>query len=233
MKTFLCGDTHGSHDIHKLNTKNFPEQRELTKDDVVIQLGDFGNYWWGDKEEKYWLDWLTRKKFTFAFLDGNHENHEMIWELPTETRWGGTVHVDKRKYGEIIYLKRGEIYTINNKKFLVVGGATSIDKHLRTEGKDWWATEELSQSDIDNTLDNLDLHKRKVDYVLSHTCPESLVLDFCENPIRRNDSVAKFLEHVDNITEFQSWHFGHFHRDWTHIQDGIKYTCYYKEVQEL
>lgn len=39
---FITGDVHGEIDIHKLNTKNFPIQRELTKDDYVMVAGDFG-----------------------------------------------------------------------------------------------------------------------------------------------------------------------------------------------
>ena len=43
---FVCGDTHGmTKDTQKLNSENFPEQKELTKDDVLIQLGDFGWVW--------------------------------------------------------------------------------------------------------------------------------------------------------------------------------------------
>lgn len=30
---FVTGDTHGEHDIHKLNTIGFPEQKGLTRDD--------------------------------------------------------------------------------------------------------------------------------------------------------------------------------------------------------
>jgi len=42
-RIFVCGDTHGiPRDSKKLNGTNFPEQKELTKDDVLIQLGDFG-----------------------------------------------------------------------------------------------------------------------------------------------------------------------------------------------
>ena len=42
---YLTGDTHISIDIVKLNTNNFPEQKNFTKDDYVIILGDFCLYW--------------------------------------------------------------------------------------------------------------------------------------------------------------------------------------------
>ena len=45
------GDIHGSP--RRLNTKNFPIQRELTKSDYVIILGDFGLIWDNSQEENY------------------------------------------------------------------------------------------------------------------------------------------------------------------------------------
>lgn len=38
---WITGDTHGDW-IHRLNMDSFPEQREMTKDDYVIVLGDLG-----------------------------------------------------------------------------------------------------------------------------------------------------------------------------------------------
>ena len=39
----LTGDTHIPNNIAKLNMKNFPEQKNLTRDDYIIVLGDFGH----------------------------------------------------------------------------------------------------------------------------------------------------------------------------------------------
>lgn len=50
---YITGDTHGKHDIRKLNFKNFPESRSLCKDDYVIITGDFGFVWDGSNEVKY------------------------------------------------------------------------------------------------------------------------------------------------------------------------------------
>ena len=40
---FITGDTHG--DIRRFNNNSFYEQKEMTKDDYVIILGDFGGLW--------------------------------------------------------------------------------------------------------------------------------------------------------------------------------------------
>lgn len=227
-RVFVTGDIHGNVDIKKLNTKSWLEQKELTKDDVLIQLGDFGNYWAGDKEEAYWLNWIAAKRFTFAFIDGNHDNHQMIWDLPQEEKWGGIVHIDHRKAGDIIYLRRGEIYTINGKKILTIGGANSTDKHLRVEHLNWWATETLSKEDENRAMDNLDLNDRKVDFILTHTCPDYMVHKFTENARRIHDPVSQFLAHIENTTEFKEWHFGHMHRDWIETDENNQlFQCHY------
>lgn len=70
---FVTGDTHG--ELKRLNTENFPEQKELCREDYVIICGDFGLVFAEDKESKtetWWLNWLEGKNFTTLFVDGNH-----------------------------------------------------------------------------------------------------------------------------------------------------------------
>ena len=40
---YITGDTHG--EVRRLGMDSFPEQKEMTKDDYVIILGDFGLVW--------------------------------------------------------------------------------------------------------------------------------------------------------------------------------------------
>ena len=87
-KIYVTGDIHLNIDIHKLNTKNFPEQNKLTKDDYVIICGDTGLTWDKSNEVKYWVDWLNKKNFTTLFVDGNHENFDILNSLAVE-EWNG------------------------------------------------------------------------------------------------------------------------------------------------
>ena len=83
-RIFITGDTHGDIDYAKLNTRQFKEQKNLTKDDYVIVLGDFGVLWNSytkycpdrlSKRDLNFINWYENKNFTTLWIDGNHDNH--------------------------------------------------------------------------------------------------------------------------------------------------------------
>ncbi len=81
---YVTGDCHG--EFNKFSTAAFPEQKQMTKNDVVIICGDFGGIWDTDKtssHENYWLKWLDEKTFTTVFVDGNHENFGLLRDIKT------------------------------------------------------------------------------------------------------------------------------------------------------
>lgn len=135
---YLTGDTHIPIDIDKLSRKSFPEQKQLTRDDFIIVLGDFGLLWQEDKTYHYWLDILSAKRYTLLFVDGNHENFDWLNSLPVEFWHGGRVH---RVAENILHLMRGEVFEIAGNTFFTLGGAVSHDRIYRTEGISWWPQE--------------------------------------------------------------------------------------------
>jgi len=189
---FLTGDTHGHYDIHKLNSGNFSVDG-MTKDDYVIILGDFGLLWYpygsiGDKRQQYWLDWLENKPFTTLFVDGNHENHKMLYELPIVEKFGGKVG---KVRDSIFHLKRGEIYVIDSQKFFVMGGAQSIDKASRTVDISWWEAELPTTMEFEYGFQNLEKHKWCVDYILGHNCPIDIGKVYFREMNDRGDDILK------------------------------------------
>ena len=57
MAVFVCGDTHGTHDIHKLRNFKNHAGAHLTKNDYVIVCGDFGLLW----NNKYFVENYKKK----------------------------------------------------------------------------------------------------------------------------------------------------------------------------
>jgi hypothetical protein len=227
LKVYVTGDTHCPIDIKKLNSESFPEGKTLTKDDIVIILGDFGLLWKDipDKEEKYWTNWLNNKPWTTLFVDGNHENHNRLKQLPEKTMFGGKVGEVSHS---IFHLKRGEVYTFNDKKVISIGGAMSTDKQYRRENISWWKEELLSYQEENYVLDQIQLHRPNV--ILSHTCPTCLVFEILNDCSKYNDPVSKFFNHVLTIYEdFEHWYFGHFHKDITYMN----FTCCYNSVKHI
>ena len=89
---YLTGDTHGELDRFKHG-----RLRWLGKRDIVVVLGDFGFVWDGSKEEQKKLDWLRKRPYTLLFLDGAHENYDLLAQYPVEERFGGTESPDKEE----------------------------------------------------------------------------------------------------------------------------------------
>lgn len=213
-KVFITGDIHGTISVTRLATDSFPEGKELTKDDYVIIAGDFGLIWDGSKEDQYWLKWLDNKPWTTLFIDGNHENFDLLEQYPVETWNGGKIH---RIKPSIIHLMRGQAFNLNGKKFFTFGGAASVDKIHRTEGKSWWAREMPSTAEYAEGMDKLDMVKWDVDYVITHTCSTSTLKTIADKigfEPKPEDSVNKYLEVIEEKLRYKYWFFGHFHENY-------------------
>lgn len=225
-KIYLVGDTHIPIDIAKLNSLNFPIGKKLDKKDFVIVLGDFGLLWEQiqDKEELNWTKWLGKKAWTTLFIDGNHENFTRLYSLPDVKMFGKKVG---KVSDSIFYLKRGEIYNICDKKFFTFGGASSIDKIRRTINVSWWQSEVASQTEMNYGLQQLEKNNYEVDYVLTHTAPESIIQIYLEqsqfNPYMVKDATTNYLDEVLKKIKFKKWFFGHWHSDWKYKKFNMLY----------
>ena len=229
-RIFLTGDTHGSLEIKKLSFKNFPLGRDLTKEDYVIICGDFGCVWDGSNCDEYWLNWLEDRPFQTLFVDGNHENFNLLydWKMPKDEWCGGAVHVIRPS---VLHLMRGQIFTINNMTFFTMGGATSIDKAYRKEGKSWWPQEIPSYEEMETGVINLTKYNNKVDYIITHCLPSS-ILDKFNKWCPQHDTLNNYLEKmIVQEVEFKKWFCGHYHVDRSF--DNQKYNILYKDIIEL
>lgn len=224
MATFLKGDIHGN----LFEIIDFINRFNLGKNDNIIILGDCGIAWRKDRKDldqniKLWNECGNGVKL--YFIDGNHENFNILNSLPIENNMGKIAN-------NIYHLRRGQVYEFENKKILVCGGADSIDKYRRIENFTWWKEETISQETID------DIPAGHYDYILTHCCPRSVfeknkiylsTLQFLdENKI--NHSSEDMLEQLKSKITFDHWFFAHYH-----INRNLdeKFTCLFEDFREV
>ncbi len=208
---YVTGDTHCRVDFQKLRTFS-QKHKELTKNDYVIIAGDFGGVWFKPDLEKD-LNLYSSLRFTVLFVDGNHENFDLLNAYPVSEWNGGKVHKIRE---DIIHLMRGQVFEIEGRKIFTFGGATSIDRAFRQEGKSWWKEELPSFEELDEGFRNLEKHNYKVDYIITHSCDEKTLWypplrtrQFQMGVYPENALLSNFEERV----EYRHWYFGHYHMD--------------------
>lgn len=228
---YITGDTHGENDVSKLTSKRFPEQKKLSRDDYVIITGDFGFIWDGGVTQDYWIKWFSKKNYTVLFIDGNHENFDLLNNFPEQDWNGGRVHIIS---DNIIHLMRGYVFEIDNKKIWTFGGAPSVDIEYRVEGVSWWSEEMPSEEELQRGLNKLDKYNWKVDYIITHTAPQKIITELFSDKesdyLKKND-LTEYLDIILNTCSFNKWFFGHFHRD-IETTDG-KLIAIYKEIKKI
>jgi predicted phosphodiesterase len=226
MAIYVTGDTHGK--FSKISNRNFKIAKKLTKKDYLIILGDFGLLWeyLPSKEEKYWLKFLNSRNFVVLFIDGNHEHHIRLKNIPEIKMFNGKVG---KVSDNIFHLKRGEIYTIDNKKIFCFGGAKSVDKHLRIEHISWWKEELPTYEEINHAFDNLEKNDYTVDYIFAHSAPIKIVKKAFPIYFDFNCPTGKLLDEICNKTNFKHFYCGHFHEN----LDFENYHFIYDQVMLL
>lgn len=213
---YITGDTHGGADMKKLVSHTITDR--LKAEDTLIICGDFGFVWntKGEaKNEKTWLDWFDSRPWTTVFLDGNHECFPRLFTYPQITWHGGQVHQIR---GKLMHLMRGEIYTIEDKTFFVMGGAASHDRGPAAGntksviGKYWWPEEIPSQEEMMHGMENLHACDNKVDYILTHCLPSDLqeIQTMGKFP---PDALTEYLHAISTTVEYTHWYSGHYHVD--------------------
>lgn len=237
MAVFVTGDIHGNPT--RLSKDSFYEQKDFSgnrDENTVIILGDFGLVWNRDsesKQEKYWLDWLNQKPFTTVFVDGNHENHKRLATYPIKEWCGGKAHEVR---SNVLHLIRGEVFTIEDKKFFAFGGASSHDIHdgildynnedwreeakkldkqgkymYRIKGLSWWEEELPTDEEMQHGLDVLKENNNIVDYIITHSPSTSELYLMGGKGLYEPDVLTNYLEEVKVTTDYKKHLFGHMH----------------------
>lgn len=211
---YIRGDTHGD-----LSAVTFLRSK-LTAEDKLIVTGDFGFVFRGEKQsiaERNNLDALAALPFEILFVDGNHENFEVLETYPEVIRYGAPV---RQIRPNVFWLRRGYVYTIEDNTFFVMGGGYSLDKARRLEyermwgEKVWFEAEMPSDAEYRRAIENLTAHGMAVDYVLTHTAPRLIIPQVINRaPDPHEEELNRFLDWVYYDVSFRKWFFGHLHMD--------------------
>jgi len=205
---YITGDTHRDFSrIYKL---------EKDTDNMLIVLGDVGINYYLNEEDKNYKEYLKKLKLKLFCVRGNHEERpENISTYKEVEMFGGKVFIEE-EYPNLIFAKDGEIYNIDGKKILVIGGAYSVDKQYRLlHGYKWFKDEQLTKKEMDTILDKV--KGKHFDIVLTHTCPykyeprEVFMQGLDQSKVDK--SMEHFLDKIEENINYDKWYCGHYHTE--------------------
>ena len=208
----LTGDTHGRFD----RIFTFCEERNTSRDDILIILGDAGiNYYLGSRADRL-KDSLKTLPITLLCIHGNHEQRPFAIDSYREMDWhGGKVYVEPQ-YPFLLFAKDGEIYDLDGKKAVAIGGAYSVDKFYRLIRHIAWYDNEQPSPEIKAYVESqLEKAGWQVDYVLSHTVPLKYEPVEVFLPMIDQSEVDKsteiWLDEIEEKLFYRRWYSSHYH----------------------
>ncbi|MCI8417523.1 MAG: hypothetical protein HFI33_08545 [Lachnospiraceae bacterium] len=251
---YLTGDCHGSFSrFARKKRERLPYK--FTEEDFLIICGDFGLLWARDEEFAYHLRWLSSLPFRILWVQGNHENYDMIAEYPLEHWQGGKVRHMVRD--RIILLERGQIFQIEGKKFFTFGGASSHDIQggildrgspdfqrrkqralkqelpYRIRHESWWEQELPTEAEMQEGRDQLSRARYQVDYVITHclsTGMQKKLAGYYGNlgsKLFPPDILTDYFQELEENLQYKQWFCGHYHED---LRLDSKHKILYQKI---
>lgn len=217
----ITGDMHG--ELERFNDKRI---RSLKKGDFLIVCGDFGFVWDGSKREEAILKSIGKKRFYTLFIEGCHENYDLLAKYPEEDFCGGRVNVIS---GNLMHIKRGSILDLQGMRFFAFGGGQTKDIDIRRDSNTWYEAELPTTEEVRDAVLNLKRVDGKLDYIITHEPPASMK-EFLGFEVRQISHMHTFFDAVKNDCTFKMWFFAK-----AHINKVIppKYRCLFDDVVTL
>lgn len=198
----ITGDLHGD-----LSRFKHPALKKLKRGDALIICGDFGFIWKGGKKENHILKKLGRKKYDILFVEGIHENFDLLEKYPVEDWCGGkTRHIS----GNLRQLLRGYIFKIAEKSVFSFGGGQSDENQSYLEGNEEdWIREIPKKEELARGLENLKAYDNKVDFIVTFE-PPSQIAEFLSGNTDRNH-INTYLDTIKDSIDYKKWFCGKQH----------------------
>ena len=216
---YITGDIHG--DLSDLDSRNISR---LKKGDTLIVTGDFGFIWDNSKSELRNIKKLSKKKFTILFVEGVHENFELLENYDECEIFGAKA---KKITDNIYCLNRGEIYEIENNSYFCLGGGDVDDIFEKSE--DIFEQKSMpTDEQLQHAVDNLQQTGKKIDYIITHEAPASV-----KKLIRRDSNINDlnlFFDTILHNVRYKNWYFGSLHTD---RALSTNMTCVWQDVIKI
>ena len=85
--------------------------------------------WWdGSAAERKRLDWLRKRPYTILFLDGSHENYDLLAQYPETELFGGRV---QSLGGNVYHVCRGSVLELEARP---ISASAARRVRIRTTG---------------------------------------------------------------------------------------------------
>jgi predicted phosphodiesterase len=219
-KIIMLGDIHGEYSKVRHDLKRL----DIT-DCYVIQCGDVGLGFYRPNYYKHELTLLNqeleKRNIHMYFIRGNHDFPEYF--LQTNNPFDLNNITLLADYSELDLL---------GQSFLFVGGAISIDRAFRVEGKSYWKDEEF----ILKLEDEFPYKDRQYDVVVTHTRPgvcgafkgfDNIKYWTDQDFDLKNDLIeeAQKLDYLYEKTKPRLWAYGHFHQSSTTVYENTTFKC--------
>lgn len=217
----FIGDVHGEfHQLaHRLAVRKI-------RDSVLVQVGDFGVGFYEKVVEEENLAKLNKTlkagNNLLYVIRGNHDNPAYF------DKW--------QKIGNIRFVPDYSVLELDGYTVFLAGGAISIDRTSRIQGKNYWKEEEFV-FDVERLETSLKEVER-VDIVVTHNAPAEfwpfqinyLVTAYARRDdelilhlARERELHSKLLKHLTSKFDPSHWYYGHFHTIEDGEYNGLKY----------
>lgn len=261
--TVLLGDIHGNTHL----VDQFIESCNINANVVsnVILMGDigigFGKLINGKDTTLISLSRVAdNHRVKIYIILGNHDNRRLMESQFIVEPDGAGMIATTDVYPGLAWLTDGSVVHMSDRNWLVWGGAVSVDKHRRTEGRNWWSTETRTDYDSFNIIEDVfhDVkHERLlIEGLLCHDVPESTVHKctvpgyvppFTTQALLDEARVhSRLIDHIIDTFHINHVVHGHMHTFYSHVnydkflsvvglgntdtQSGQKFWLFDKEI---
>ena len=201
---YITGDLHG-----ECARFDNPKLKRLKKGDSLIICGDFGFLWDGGKKEEKFLTRLGKKKYNILFVDGAHENYDLLENYPV-TEWnGGKV---REISGNLRHLLRGQVFELEGKKIFTFGGGEDSENQMYIEAGKWWPQEIPSLDEMREGIRNLTQAGMSVDYIVTYA-PAPRMRQIRDGSRDESSSLEMYFQQLAKNVTYERWFFGSMHID--------------------